>query len=354
MKRLTVYLARLFATDAVILFAVVCFLLWLVGCLRAFDLISVKGQGIATLGWQALLNLPPLAMTFLFICVGIGLARALQALQSSHELHIVHTVNGMGAMFRAVALVAIIGAICALALSNFIAPLAARQSNDLTNAIAADLVSSTLKPGRFTQVTPGVLLLIGGRSGTGQINEFFADDRRKPDIRRTYIARSATIARTTEGYTLELRKGSLQTIDAGRFSEITFDRYDLAIDQLTRATPVDGGLQDQDSLTIIQDAMNSPSWSPKVIDTLTSRFAEGLRVLGICVLVVGISGFPSGRRAGFVIPMEAAVLAMGFAERGVSTYSPTGPTSGAMIMIVLGMTLIFVRTRPRSIPGMAS
>ncbi|WDR03581.1 LptF/LptG family permease [Devosia algicola] len=354
MNRLTAYLARQFAIDAVILFGVVSFLLWLVGCLRSFDLISVKGQGVATLGWQALLSLPPLALAFLFICVGIGMARALQALQSNHELHIVHTVNGMGAMFRAVALVAIIGAIAALILSNFIAPYAARQSNKLTNAIAADLVSSTLKPGRFTQVTPGVLLLIGGRSGTGQIKEFFADDRRDPDTRRTYIAESATISRTSQGYVLDLRNGSVQYDEAGRFSEITFDRYDLAIEQLTALVTTDNSLHDQDSASMIMQAINSASWSPRVTNTLVERFAEGLRVLGICALVVGISGFPSGRRTGFIIPMEAAVLAMGFIERGISTYSPTGPTSGALIMMVLGVALIFVRTRPRTMPGMVA
>lgn len=44
MKRLTAYLTRLFLTDAVILFAVVCVLLWLVNCLRSFDVVAVKGR----------------------------------------------------------------------------------------------------------------------------------------------------------------------------------------------------------------------------------------------------------------------------------------------------------------------
>ena len=56
MRRLTSYLARLFATDALILFAIVCFLLWLVNCLRSFEVVSVKGQGFATLAVQALFN----------------------------------------------------------------------------------------------------------------------------------------------------------------------------------------------------------------------------------------------------------------------------------------------------------
>ena len=75
-----------------------------------------------------------------------------------------------------------------------------RRLNLLSASVAADLVSSTLKPGRFTQVTPGVVLLIGGRSGDGEIQEFFADDRRDPLMRRTYIAESARVSTDGENY----------------------------------------------------------------------------------------------------------------------------------------------------------
>jgi lipopolysaccharide export system permease protein len=101
MKRLTAYLARMFVTDALILFGVVCFLLWLVNCLRSFDVVSVKGQSIWVLAVQALYTMPPLAIAFFYVCVGIGLARALQALQANKELHIIHTSYGLGSLWRA-------------------------------------------------------------------------------------------------------------------------------------------------------------------------------------------------------------------------------------------------------------
>ncbi len=56
MRRLTTYLARLFATDALILTGIVCLLLWMVNCLRQFEIVSVKGQGFGTLAIQALYN----------------------------------------------------------------------------------------------------------------------------------------------------------------------------------------------------------------------------------------------------------------------------------------------------------
>ncbi|MCS6760165.1 MAG: LptF/LptG family permease, partial [Candidatus Devosia euplotis] len=296
MKRLTAYLARLFVTDTVILFGVVCFLLWLVNCLRSFDVVSIKGQGIVTLGLQGLLTLPPLAISFFYVCIGIGLARALQALQSNRELHIIHTSGGLPSLWSAAAIVAGAGVIGVLLLSNLLEPYANRQLNNLTASMAADLVSSTLKPQRFTQVTPGVVMLIGGRSGDGEIQQFFADDRRDPKTRRTYVAETARISSDGEGYVLELRDGSLQNTGSdGRFSKITFARYDINVDKFSQPIDQPNRLYQTDSVTLVREVMASDDWPADLLQVLGNRAAEGVRVVGICLLVLAFSGFPSGR-----------------------------------------------------------
>lgn len=351
MKRLTAYLARLFATDALVLFGIVCFLLWLVNCLRAFDVVSVKGQGIWTLAAQGLLTMPPLAIAFFYICVGIGLARALQALQANHELHIIHTSYGLGGLWRATAMVAGIGVVGVLILSNFVEPYANRRLNLLNASVAADLVSSTLKPERFTQVTPGVVLLIGGRSGAGEIREFFADDRRESQTRRTYIAQSARVSTDGENYIIELRDGALQYTEAdGRFSEISFGRYDINVERLSQPLAQPNPLLERDSLSLVREAMSSGNWPADVTILLANRMSEGLRVVGICMLVLAMLGFPSGRRQRLPIPMEAVVLLIAFGERGISAYSPIGTATGALAMIVAGGVTLLVRTRSRAIP----
>ena len=153
MRRLTTYLARLFATDALILTAILCVLLWLVNCLRQFELISVKGQGFGTLAIQALYTMPPLAMAFFYICVGIGMIRALSALQLSRELHIIHATGSTSGIWRGAATVIMGGIVVVMLLSHWLEPWANRKYTELAASVAADLVSSTLRPGRFTQVT---------------------------------------------------------------------------------------------------------------------------------------------------------------------------------------------------------
>jgi lipopolysaccharide export system permease protein len=355
MKRLTTYLARLFVADALILFGVVCFLLWLVNCLRSFDVVSVKGQSILVLGVQALLTMPPLAISFFYVCIGIGLTRALQALQANRELHIIHTSHGLGSLWRATALVAGAGVVGVLLLSNFIEPYANRRLNILNASVAADLVSSTLRPGRFTQVTPGVVLLIGGRGSDGEINEFFADDRREPETRRTYIADSARVSTDGENYVLELRNGTLQyTQSNGRFSEISFARYDLSVDQLSQPVAQTDPMLAEDSISLIAQALSSGEWSPSLLTLLANRAAEGLRVVGMAMMVLAIMGFPSGRRTRFNVPMEAVVLLIAFSERGLSAYSPLGTGTGALLLIVVAGGALLLRTRPRPIPMVAA
>ncbi|WP_240233092.1 LptF/LptG family permease [Devosia lacusdianchii] len=351
MKRLTAYLSRLFMTDALILFGVVCFLLWLVNCLRSFDVVSVKGQSILTLAAQGLLTMPQLSIAFFYVCVGIGLARALQALQANRELHIIHTSHGLGSLWSATAVVAGAGVICVLLLSNFLEPYANRRLNVLTASVAADLVSSTLKPQRFTQVTPGVVLLIGGRSGDGEIQEFFADDRRDPETRRTYIAQAARVSTDGTNYVIELRDGSLQYTEAdGRFSKVTFGRYDLSVDRLSQPMGVPNPLLEIDSLTLVSNAIRSGAWPQDVVSLLVNRASEGLRVIGICMVVLAVSGFPSGRRSRFNVPMEAIVMLLAFGERGISAYSPLGPSTGALLMIIGGGAVLIARTWVRPAP----
>ncbi|SFV35255.1 lipopolysaccharide export system permease protein [Devosia crocina] len=348
MRRLTAYLTRLFATDAVILFAITCFLLWLVNCLRQFEVVSVKGQGIVTLGIQALYTMPPLALAFFYICVGIGLVRALTAIGGNRELHIIHTSRGLPGLWHAAAIVIGAGAVAALLLSHWLEPMANRKVNELSATIAADLVSSTLRPGRFTQVTPGVVLLIGGRQAGGEIMDFFADDRRNPDSRRTYIAESARVSSDGENYMLELRDGTLQYVQPdGRYSEVRFTRYDISVGSLSQPLAFGDTLAERDSFTIVGDAMASGQLEPAAVQRLLDRTAEALRVIGLGLFTLAIAAFPSGKRTRVQIPLEAVVLIVGFAERGIGTYSPLGVGTGAIGLIVLSILILAYRLWPR-------
>jgi lipopolysaccharide export system permease protein len=348
MTRLSLYLARLFAIDAIALFAVALFLLFLIQCLRIFDVVSVKGQSVLTLLGQAMLSLPSLAIVFFYVCVGIGLGRALRNLQLSHELHIIHSSRRISALIGAIVTYSLLAALIVITLTNFVEPATTKRFNDWSASITADLVGRTLRPHRFAEVVPGVTMVIGGRQGDGHLTDFFADDNRNPDARRTYIASSAVVAADEQGYVLQLEDGAIQYMSSDfAFSQVAFKRYDLALERLTGPSEYRDTLAETNSIDLVASAVASGDWG-NAETQLWKRFGEGLRVIAICLFVAALGTFPHGRR-GRNLPIELIVLGAAFFERGVSSnlYVPTpyGPLIGTFVLGGLSAVLLLTRLR---------
>lgn len=346
MKRLSLHLAKLFAADAMAIFAVALFLLFLIQCLRIFDVVSVKGQSFLTLLGQALLTMPSLAVVFLYVCVGIGLGRALRTLQGNQELHIIHASRGLGSLIGAVTTFTGASALLIMLISNFVEPATTRQFNEWSASVTADLVGRTLKPHRFAEVVPGVNMVIGGRRGDGEITDFFVDDTRAPESRRTYIADRAIVAVDEEGYVLQLMDGAIQYMsDDFQFSQVAFERYDLAMDRLTGPTDAPATLEEKNSLELVNIALASGQWSPEILRILVKRLGEGLRVVAICLFVAALAAFPHGRRSGDV-PIELLVLGAAFLERGVASLPQISESYGTLagtwtLLIASGIALLY-------------
>jgi lipopolysaccharide export system permease protein len=350
MARLSRYLLRLFSAEAVALFAIAAFLLFLIQCLRLFDVVSVRGQGLLTLLGQALLGMPSLGLIFLFVCVGIGLGRALRNLQGTQELQIIHASALLPALLRAIGLYALASMLLALLLTHVVEPLSLRASNEWSANIAAELVSSSMIPHRFTEVASGVSMVIGARDRDGEITDFFADDNRNPASRRTYFAKSAVIVRDEQGFVLRMRDGALQQkTSAGYFSQISFGSFDLELSQLAgEVSPAGGGLAQTSSVEMF-GALLAGTAGAEEVRALVRRSAEGLRVLAMCLLVAGVAAFPTGARRRFEVPVELVVLGAAFIERAVGSYMP-GPkpldlVGGPLVLGVLGAAILAARLR---------
>jgi len=339
MNRLSAYLVRLFFRETFALLGVVLGLLFLVQCLKIFDIISVQGQNLWTLIGQALLGMPPLAIVLVYVCMGIGLVRGLNALQRSQELHIIHANRKLGSLFGAIAIFSAIGALCVLLISNFIEPAANRRLNDWAASVAADIVGRTLTPHRFSQVVSGVTVVIGGREGTGHIIDFFADDRRDPDMRHTYIAKTATVATDSDGYVLELHDGAIQYLSGENdFSEISFKKYNVTLSKLTEPLENRDQLAERDSADLIAEGSRTGTWTSDMIRRLVDRFAEGLRAISMCVFIAALAAFPHARRGKGRLPLEVIPLIVAFVESGITTYLP----GSEVVKLLAGPTVVLI------------
>ena len=350
MARLSRYLLRLFSVEAMALFAVAAFLLFLIQCLRLFDLVSTRGQSLLTLLGQAALGMPSLGIVFLYVCLAIGLGRALRNLQDRSELQIIHVSALVPALFRAIVGYAVGGTLVVLFLSHIVDPLSVRTTNDWSESIAADLVSRSMIPHRFTEIVDGVSIVIGSRDAQGQITDFFADDRRNPQARRTYFAKSALITRDEQGFVLRLRDGAQQQFsDSGRLSEVSFARYDLALDELTGEAEATDTLSRTSSIDIVGKALTGKALSRSETSVLIRRTVEGARVLALCLFIAALAMFPTGNRRRFVAPIELVALGAAFIERGVTAYvplpSPIDLAAGPLLLTLVALVILTIRLR---------
>ena len=344
------------------LFAVAAFLLFLIQCLRLFDLVSDKGQSILTLVGQALLGMPGLGVVFLYVCLGIGLGRALRNLQGSSELGIIHSNGLVPALLRAIALYTVGGALVVMLLSHVLDPLGVRSTTDWSQSIAADLVSRSMVPHRFTTLGGGVSMVISGRDSQGNITDFFADDPRDPASHRTYFAKSAIITHDEQGYLLRMHDGAVQYLTAdNRFSQVAFQQYDLPMDRLSGDANSADPVSQTPSYELLAQGLATGQWDPNAVKAMLKRTGEGLRVIAICALVASLAIFPSGARRRTEVPIEIAVLGAAFLERAVTSYlvgpGILGVASGSILMIIIAALTLGWRLRvfrPAQLPRAAA
>jgi lipopolysaccharide export system permease protein len=190
---------------------------------------------------------------------------------------------------------------------------------------------------------------VGGRRADGEITSFFADDRRDA-TRRTYISKTALIARDELGYVLQLRDGAIQyRSPEGKFSEISFVRYDLAIERLTGDSDTGVERGDRSTYALVAASLAEGKWPRDRLKTISERTVEGLRVVALCLLVVAIAAFPTGRRREPLLPLEITVLAATFLERGLSTYAPgdgwLAPLTGVIVLAAMAIVILGFRLR---------
>ncbi len=350
MNRLSTYLVKLFAAEAAGLFGVALTIIYLAQTLRIIDIDTVRERGLGILFWQTVLAVPQLAIAFLYTCIAIGLARVLRGMQASRELHTIHVSQLVPSLFRAVLIYAGLGMLLVLLLSHVIDPAAKRATNVLQAQAAADLVGRSLVPNGFAELGDGVTVTVGGRGPRGEITSFFADDNRDATTRRTYIADSAVISSDELGYVLQLEKGTIQyrTVD-GQFSEISFDRYDIALERLTGDVDEEKRRRDLGTFAMVGEAMAEGHWPEEWLERIAERTADGLRVLALCLFVAAIAGFPSGRRREPRIPIELTVLAAVLLERALTSYLPIGGWQqhfiGVLMLLIVALTILAARLR---------
>jgi len=208
--------------------------IWVTQALRDVDLMTSQGQTILVFIGITGLIIPLLILVIAPIALLIAVAHVLNKLSTDSEI-IVMNASGMSpwVLFRAFITVAVVVSLMVAAISAYFAPKGLRMLRDWLTEVHANVVTTIVQPGRFTQLESRVTLHIRERATNGQLLGIFLDDQRNPKERITVLAESGEVVDNDKGTFLVLQKGQVQRreVDQHDPAIVSFDRYAFDLSQ---------------------------------------------------------------------------------------------------------------------------
>lgn len=222
-----------FGAFAIILVSLTA-VIWVTQALRDFDLMTNQGQTILVFVGITGLIVPLLVLVIAPIALLIAAAHVLNKLSTDSEIIVMNSA-GMSPwlLFRAFMAVAIAVSLIVGAISAYFAPKGLRMLRDWLTEVRANVVSTIVQPGRFTQIENGVTIHIRERRANGQLLGIFLDDRRNPKERITVLSEVGDLVDNERGTFLVLQKGIVQRHEATQRDPamVVFDRYAFDLSQ---------------------------------------------------------------------------------------------------------------------------
>jgi len=212
--------------------------IWVTQALRDIDIMTSQGQTILVFVGITGLIIPLLVLVIAPIALLIAVAHVLNKLSNDSEI-IVMNAAGMSpwVLFRAFVAAALVVSLLVGAISAYFAPKGLRMLRDWLTEVRANVVSSIVQPGRFTQIESGVTIHIRERRPNGQLAGIFLDDRRNKNERITVLSENGELLDNESGTYLVLLKGIVQRQETGQQDPamVVFDRYAFDLSQFAGA-----------------------------------------------------------------------------------------------------------------------
>lgn len=235
MSRLDRYIFFTAATAFLGVTVVLSAMIWSTQALRQLDLVTSQGQTILAFLAITSLTMPTLVLVIAPAALFIATAYTLLKLNGDSEI-VVMSAAGMShwRMLRPMIVLAVLVSLFVAALSIDLVPASLRTFRDQVSRVRADVVSFVAQPGRFVNLSPGLVFHVRERASNGVMRGIFIDDAREKEI-STYVAERGQIVETPNGIFLVLEDGSIHRRTAGSASNgsvVDFQRYAFGLDGL--------------------------------------------------------------------------------------------------------------------------
>jgi lipopolysaccharide export system permease protein len=297
--------------------------------LSALDLIVDQRQSLGVFLKVTLLALPELVSLILPIAVFVAALLALNRLHTEHEV-VVCFAGGMSRwnVISPAMRLASGAALVSLALNLWVAPPASQTLRREIFRARADLAATLVRPGEFTEPSPGLTVYAQSVSPEGGIRNLFVHQQR-PNGSTTFNARTGQIAKRAGAPVLIMHHGSSQAFNTqGVLNYLSFDEYVLDLSPfLSQGDQVRFKTSDRYLHELVYPDLTQPwerQYQGKMLAEAHSRLAGPLYSLALmAVALAAVIGGPFsrlgyGRRIAIAAAVAATARVLGFAVQAIA------------------------------------
>ncbi|MGO9543903.1 MAG: LPS export ABC transporter permease LptF [Rhodomicrobium sp.] len=183
------YIFRQTASALIMILVSLTLIVWLTSVLREIKLLTSEGQTFILFLKITALAIPKLIVTVAPVAFLIACLHTLNRLNGDSEL-IVLSASGSSVWrllvpYFTLAVIVSLGVLCA---NIFALPPAARLLNDYVSQVRADLLSTVLQPGEFSDLEPGLTIHMRDKAENGDLVGVVVHDERDKKVINTIVA----------------------------------------------------------------------------------------------------------------------------------------------------------------------
>ena len=331
-------------------------IVWMTQALREIDLVTAKGQTLQLFLIISSLAIPSLVVILAPVALLIATLYVMNTLHQDSEIVIIAAAGGSPKrVTRPLLWLSLLVALLTGFLSIYVAPAGLKLLRGHIIQVRADLISSIMVPGAFTNMDRGLMVHIKERSVEGFLGGILISDTRNPDITFQYLADRGALVETGPSTYLVMQNGNIvrREKSANSSSIIEFDSYAFDLSQFRERTSKAGyRSKERSTMELLQD-MISPEpkedgSTTKISAELHSRFVAPLYAFAFAMVAMLFMASPQTTRSGQGVAILSAtavavfIRGLGFAAESLAENSPAGvvilyviPVLAAIISLIL-------------------
>ena len=233
MDILSRYILQQTLGPLIVFTVVLSLIVWLSQSLQMLDLVVNQGQSAGTFLLITLYVMPSLLVVIVPFAAFCATLYALHRMSNESELVVMWSAGlGAWAVARPILIIGAATTVATLILNIYLMPAGYRAMKEKVYEIRADIASTFVRDGAFTNPEPGLTVYTRETLANGELQNLLIHDNRDASKPTTYLAETGRFVRTPAGPRLVMDNGNSQQVGTDMtVTVLYFDRYTLDLDQ---------------------------------------------------------------------------------------------------------------------------